>query len=72
MCGGDARASETVLEYGNRGFRCLGVARKESTSSQWMLVGLLAFLDPPRPDSKQTIIDTRGIENKERMGEYRR
>lgn len=63
LCGGDAKASATVQAFGERGFRCLGVARKErniENENKWVLVGLLAFLDPPRPDSKQTIEDTRG------------
>lgn len=25
--------------------------------NEWKMMGLLTFLDPPRPDTKQTIID---------------
>lgn len=44
-----------------RGLRALGVARSapisdvNQTGITWHLVGLLSLLDPPRPDSKQTI-----------------
>jgi H+-transporting ATPase len=64
LCGGDAEASETVQEYGKRGMRCLGVARTEG--EKWKLIGLLAFLDPPRPDSRQTIEETRSELKRER------
>lgn len=61
LCGGDREASETVQEYGGRGLRCLGVARQDGDSQRWNLIGLMAFLDPPRPDSKQTIEETRSM-----------
>lgn len=71
LCGGDSQASATVQAFGERGFRCLGVARKEKNmnNNNWTLVGLLAFLDPPRHDSKQTIEETRGIKRKRRKKE---
>lgn len=51
-----------ILALGKRGIRCLGVARaflngtdKESPVIAWELLGILTFLDPPRPDTKRTI-----------------
>ncbi len=42
-----------VDEFAHRGFRTLGVARKEQES--WSFLGLLPLFDPPREDSLQTI-----------------
>ncbi|EPY19422.1 H+-transporting ATPase [Strigomonas culicis] len=38
----------------SRGVRCLSVARTDS-SNRWHMAGILTFLDPPRPDTKETI-----------------
>lgn len=46
-----------VLRYGDVGIRCLAVARMDVKDGLWKMMGLLTFLDPPRPDTKQTIID---------------
>eukprot|EP00884_Botryococcus_braunii_P018072 jgi/Botrbrau1/4949/Bobra.0122s0027.1 len=43
-----------VTEYGMRGIRCMAVA-KTNKDDQWELIGILTFLDPPRPDTKHTI-----------------
>lgn len=32
---------------------------KTDSQGEWQLLGLLTFLDPPRPDTKQTIADAR-------------
>jgi len=48
-----------VLSLAKRGIRSLAVARTSSTSvfggDKWTLLGVLTFLDPPRPDTKITI-----------------
>jgi H+-transporting ATPase len=51
-----------VLDYAERGFRCLGVARSDTqtldiTSNRvhWEYIGLLSLSDPPRDDTKETI-----------------
>ena len=45
-----------VAELGSRGIRSLAVARTVgSVDGPWQMVGLLTFLDPPRPDTKDTI-----------------
>jgi H+-transporting ATPase len=42
-----------VHALGMRGIRCLAVCRTDSTTGKWYMLGLLTFLDPPRPDTKQ-------------------
>jgi H+-transporting ATPase len=44
-----------VARLGSSGIRSLAVARFNSESGKWKMQGLLTFLDPPRPDTKQTI-----------------
>jgi hypothetical protein len=41
-----------------RGVRCLAVARTDPLGD-WVFLGLLTFLDPPRPDTLQTILDSK-------------
>lgn len=41
-----------------RGIRALAVA-KTNAQNEWKMVGMLTFLDPPRPDSRQTIIEAK-------------
>lgn len=43
-----------VARLGALGIRSLAVAKTDS-SGTWKMIGLLTFLDPPRPDTKQTI-----------------
>jgi len=54
-------AEKCVMDLGNRGIRCLAVAKTTSVGDvdQWELLGLLTFLDPPRPDTKKTIESAR-------------
>jgi H+-transporting ATPase len=47
-----------IKTLGEKGIRCLAVA-KTNASGEWEMLGMLTFLDPPRPDTKQTIIDAR-------------
>mmetsp|Transcript_34189 Transcript_34189/g.75828 ORF Transcript_34189/g.75828 Transcript_34189/m.75828 type:complete len:1030 (+) Transcript_34189:195-3284(+) len=55
-----AACEAQVTALGKRGIRCLAVARSEpgddaASVGEWKLLGLLTFLDPPRPDTKETI-----------------
>ncbi len=43
-----------VTELGSRGVRAMAVAKTDKDGT-WRMMGLLTFLDPPRPDSKSTI-----------------
>ena len=45
-----------VHKLGLRGVRSLAVA-KTNEEGVWEMLGLLTFLDPPRPDTKKTIED---------------
>ena len=44
-----------VARLGEQGIRSLAVARSKGESGVWQMMGLLTFLDPPRPDTKHTI-----------------
>ena len=44
---------KNVADLGAKGIRSLAVAR--TVQGEWKMMGLLAFLDPPRPDTKETI-----------------
>jgi H+-transporting ATPase len=44
-----------VARLGEKGIRSLAVARSKSDSGPWEMIGLLTFLDPPRPDTILTI-----------------
>lgn len=43
-----------VMDLGRRGIRSLAVARTND-EGKWQMLGILTFLDPPRPDTKDTI-----------------
>lgn len=46
---------DQVSQLAAHGTRALGVARSEDEGQTWTLLGILALLDPPRPDAKETI-----------------
>lgn len=50
------KVEHDVQHLGARGIRSLAVA-KTNASGKWEFLALLTFLDPPRPDTKQTIED---------------
>ena len=45
---------QAIDDYAERGVRCIAIARTDS-QKRWCFMGLITFLDPPRPDTKQTI-----------------
>lgn len=53
-----------IADRASRGLRSLGVAQSLDDGATWELVGLLSLLDPPRPDSAETIrlSQTLGVE----------
>jgi H+-transporting ATPase len=59
---GDVKTAveKTIQEFAARGFRSLGVAKKDR-DSEWQLVGVLPLFDPPRPQAKATIAAARQI-----------
>lgn len=49
------RMGMEVTALGKRGIRSLAVARTklgDESLTKWEAVGMLSFLDPPRPDTK--------------------
>ena len=49
-----------ITSLSERGIRCLAVARtKENNIEEWIFLGLLTFLDPPRSDTMRTIQDAK-------------
>lgn len=69
------RVETDVQELGARGIRCLAVAKTVESADgkdEWAFLGLLTFLDPPRPDTKQTIEDANdfGVEVKMITGDH--
>ncbi|KAK3834630.1 MAG: H(+)-ATPase [Linnemannia elongata] len=56
LVGGDDDAVRAVNSLAKRGLRALGVARTvEGNMDQWELIGMISLIDPPRPDSAETI-----------------
>ena len=51
------RVEGIINDLGSRGIRCLAVARGRTVGAadEWHMLGILTFLDPPRPDTKLTI-----------------
>jgi H+-transporting ATPase len=48
------KANQSVDDFASKGYRTLGVARKDG-DRPWKFLGILPLFDPPRPDSKETI-----------------
>ncbi|KAG0077336.1 H(+)-ATPase [Linnemannia elongata] len=56
LVGGDNDAVRAVNSLAKRGLRALGVARtKPGSLEEYELVGMISLIDPPRPDSAETI-----------------
>ena len=51
------RCESDMKAYGARGIRCLGVAKTTGNNDDWELLGMLTFMDPPRPDTRKTLMD---------------
>merc|ERR1719252_478529 len=49
-----AKIEHDVTELGKRGIRAIAVA-KTDRNEVWRMMGMLTFLDPPRPDTKWTV-----------------
>jgi H+-transporting ATPase len=63
LCHGDPAAAQLAAvsqEFAARGYRSLGVARRDGSGS-WRLLGVLPLADPPRGDSAATISAARGL-----------
>ena len=53
--------SAKVDDLAKHGYRALGVASSADDGLSWTLLGLLPLQDPPRPDAKATIAQTKGL-----------
>ncbi|MGC9199779.1 MAG: plasma-membrane proton-efflux P-type ATPase [Acidobacteriaceae bacterium] len=67
-----AKAEKAVEDFAAKGFRTLGVARSDDNGASWQFLGILSLFDPPREDSKATIMDAQahGIEVKMVTGDH--
>jgi H+-transporting ATPase len=50
-----ARARVAIESFAARGYRTLGVARRDGAQGSWRFLGLLPLFDPPREDAAATI-----------------
>jgi H+-transporting ATPase len=66
------QADQVIEDAAAKGFRTLGVARSEDDGKHWMFLGILPLFDPPRVDSKATIMKAQahGIEVKMITGDH--
>jgi H+-transporting ATPase len=55
------RVGTTVEALAEKGYRTLGVARRDDGTMNWRLLGLLPLFDPPREDAAATIQRARGM-----------
>jgi H+-transporting ATPase len=51
---------KAIDDFANRGVRCIAVATTDE-EGRWTFGGLITFLDPPRPDTKDTIEKAHGL-----------
>ena len=51
------RCESDMKAFGARGIRCLGVAKTTGNNDDWELLGMLTFMDPPRPDTRKTLME---------------
>ncbi|KXN74721.1 H(+)-ATPase [Conidiobolus coronatus NRRL 28638] len=56
LVGGHPEAVDAINDLASRGLRALGVARTaDNDFEKWNMIGMISLLDPPRPDSAETI-----------------
>lgn len=67
-----SKAEKVVEDAATKGYRTLGVVRSDDDGQSWQFLGILALLDPPRVDSRETIIEAQnhGIEVKMVTGDH--
>ncbi|MGD8587646.1 MAG: plasma-membrane proton-efflux P-type ATPase [Chromatiales bacterium] len=53
------RADQSIEELAAKGYRTLGVARRDG-DGPWRFLGILPLFDPPREDSRETLTQARG------------
>ena len=55
-----APLEEAIDSFAQRGVRCIAIAATDD-QQRWKFAGLITFLDPPRPDTKDTIEKAYGL-----------
>jgi H+-transporting ATPase len=67
-----ARANAAIDALAAKGYRTLGVARRDSDAAGWRFLGLLPLFDPPREDAAATIARARrmGVDIKMVTGDH--
>ena len=67
-----ARARTAIESFAAKGYRTLGVARRDEAESAWRFLGLVPLFDPPREDAAATIERARamGVEIKMVTGDH--
>ena len=61
------RAEQYVNAFAAKGYRALGVARRDKGAENWTFLGILSLFDPPREDSATTIEKAREYGGKVKM-----
>ncbi|CAG8435911.1 683_t:CDS:10 [Funneliformis caledonium] len=68
LAGGNEETSQAVNDLAKRGLRALGIAKTDPIdNNRWKLIGFISLLDPPRPDTKETIEKCRNLGVKIKM-----
>jgi len=69
----EQRVRDAIDAFAAKGYRTLGVARKEAADAAWHFLGLLPLYDPPREDAAATIARARqmGLDIKMVTGDHR-
>ena len=57
----EAAYDAKVHDLAAHGYRALGAASSQDGGATWKLLGILPLLDPPRPDAKETIAQTKAL-----------
>jgi H+-transporting ATPase len=57
----ETRVRAAIDALAAKGYRTLGVARRDGDDSSWRFLGLLPFFDPPREDAAATIEKARSM-----------
>jgi H+-transporting ATPase len=51
------RVSEVTDAFAGNGYRALAVARTSGETGDWQIIGVLGLQDPPRDDSRDTLVE---------------
>jgi H+-transporting ATPase len=65
------KVNDSIEDFAKKGYRTLGIAKKEG-SKEWTFLGLLPLFDPPRDDTAETIekVKSMGVQVKMITGDH--